>query len=134
MRYVLALFITLLVSSTAFSQTGTVTLSYPVAKKVALDLVSYDSTKLVLDLTTKVLEMTEDKCRMKDSIIKSNELKASIFRQQITMYEAKEDSYQKMVSTLKLDLVKQRTKTKLLTGISGAAIITISAILLLSGK
>jgi aromatic ring-opening dioxygenase LigB subunit len=111
-----------------------VTLSYPVAKKVALDLVSYDSTKLVLDLTTKVLEMTEDKCRMKDSIIKSNELKASIFRQQITMYEAKEDSYQKMVSTLKLDLVKQRTKTKLLTGISGAAIITISAILLLSGK
>jgi hypothetical protein len=134
MRYVLALFITLLVSSTAFSQTGTVTLSYPVAKKVALDLVSYDSTKLALDLTTKVLEMTEDKCRMKDSIIKSNELKASIFRQQITMYKAKEDSYQKMVSTLKLDLVKQRTKTKLLTGISGAAIITISAILLLSGK
>jgi hypothetical protein len=50
------------------------------------------------------------------------------------MYEAKEDSYQKMVSTLKLDLVKQRTKTKLLSGISGAAIITISAILLLSGK
>jgi hypothetical protein len=134
MRYVLALFITLLVSSTAFSQTGTVTLSYPVAKKVALDLVSYDSTKEALGLTTKVLEMTEDKCRMKDSIIKSNEFKASLFRQQITMYEAKEESYQKMVSTLKLDLAKQRAKTKLLTGIGGAAIITTSAILLLSGK
>jgi CRISPR/Cas system CMR subunit Cmr6 (Cas7 group RAMP superfamily) len=134
MRYVLALFITLLVSSTAFSQTGTVTLSYPVAKKVALDLVSYDSTKEALGLTTKVLEMTEDKCRMKDSIIKSNEFKASLFRQQITMYEAKEESYQKMVSTLKLDLAKQRAKTKLLIGIGGAAIITTSAILLLSGK
>ena len=134
MRYVLALFITLLVSSTAFSQTGTVTLSYPVAKKVALDLVSYDSTKEALGLTTKVLEITEDKCRMKDSIIKSNEFKASLFRQQITMYEAKEESYQKMVSTLKLDLAKQRAKTKLLTGIGGAAIITTSAILLLSGK
>jgi hypothetical protein len=134
MRYVLALFITLLVSSTAFSQTGTVTLSYSVAKKVALDLVSYDSTKEALGLTTKVLEMTEDKCRMKDSIIKSNEFKAGLFRQQITMYEAKEESYQKMVSTLKLDLAKQRAKTKLLTGIGGAAIITTSAILLLSGK
>jgi len=134
MRYVLALFITLLVSSTAFSQTGTVTLSYPIAKKVALDLVSYDSTKEALGLTTKVLEMTEDKCRMKDSIIKSNEFKAGLFRQQITMYEAKEESYQKMVSTLKLDLAKQRAKTKLLTGIGGAAIITTSAILLLSGK
>jgi hypothetical protein len=111
-----------------------VTLSYPVAKKVALDLVSYDSTKEALGLTTKVLEMTEDKCRMKDSIIKSNEFKASLFRQQITMYEAKEESYQKMVSTLKLDLAKQRAKTKLLTGIGGAAIITTSAILLLSGK
>jgi hypothetical protein len=134
MRYVLALFITLLVSSTAFSQTGTVTLSYPIAKKVALDLVSYDSTKEALGLTTKVLEMTEDKCRMKDSIIKSNEFKAGLFRQQITIYEAKEESYQKMVSTLKLDLAKQRAKTKLLTGIGGAAIITTSAILLLSGK
>lgn len=110
------------------------TLSYPVAKKVALDLVSYDSTKEALGLTTKVLEMTEDKCRMKDSIIKSNEFKAGLFRQQITMYEAKEESYQKMVSTLKLDLAKQRAKTKLLTGIGGAAIITTSAILLLSGK
>ena len=134
MKYVLALFTTLLLSWTAFSQTGTVTLSYPVAKRVALDLVSYDSTKTALEITTNVLNMTEDKSRMKDSVIKSHEFKAGLFRQQITMYEAKEESYKSMVNTLKLDLAKQKAKTKLLTGIGGAAAISTALILILSGK
>ena len=110
------------------------TLSYPVAKRVALDLVSYDSTKTALEITTNVLNMTEDKSRMKDSVIKSHEFKAGLFRQQITMYEAKEESYKSMVNTLKLDLAKQKAKTKLLTGIGGAAVISTALILILSGK
>ena len=109
-------------------------LPYPIAKKVAADLISYDSTKTALEITTNVLNMTEDKCRMKDSVIKSQDFKASLFRQQITMYEMKEESYQSMVSTLKLDLAKQRAKTKLLTGIGGAAVISTAVILILSGK
>ena len=63
--------------------------------------------------------MTENKSRMKDSVIKSQEFKAELFKQQISMFEIKEQSYQNMVSSLKLDLIKQKTKTKILTGIGG---------------
>lgn len=100
------------------------TLSYPVAKRVALDLVSYDSTKTALEITTNVLNMTEDKSRMKDSVIKSHEFKAGLFRQQITMYEAKEESYQSMVNTLKLDLAKQKAKNRVTIGVSAFATVT----------
>jgi hypothetical protein len=118
---------------TAFSQAGIVTLSHQIARKVALDLISYDSTKTALQITTNVLSLTEDKSRMKDSIIKSNELKENIFRQQITLYKEKEETYQSVVTTLKLDLAKQKAKTKLISGVAGAAIVT-SFILILSAR
>jgi hypothetical protein len=133
MKFVFALFITLLLSSTAFSQAGTVTLSHQTARRVAIDLISYDSTKTALQITTSVLEMSEHKSRMKDSIIKSNEFKENIFRQQITLYKEKEETYQSMVTTLKLDLAKQKAKTKLISGVAGAAIVT-SFILILSAR
>lgn len=133
MKYVLVLFTTLLLNLTAFSQAGIVTLSHQIARKVALDLISYDSTKTALQITTNVLSLAEDKSRMKDSIIKSNELKENIFRQQITLYKEKEETYQSMVASLKLDLAKQKAKTKLISGVAGAAIVT-SFILILSAR
>lgn len=77
--------------------------------------------------------MSEHKSRMKDSVIKSQESKALLFKQQISMYEMKEESYQNMVATLKLDLVKQKAKTKLISGVAGAGIVT-SIILILSAR
>lgn len=133
MKFVFALFITLLLSSTAFSQAGIVTLSHQIARRVAIDLISYDSTKSALQITTSVLEMSEHKSKMKDSVIKSQDSKALLFKQQISMYEMKEESYQSMVATLKLDLVKQKAKTKLISGVAGAGIVT-SIILILSAR
>ncbi len=125
MKHVLALITTILLSLTAFSNNGTDTLklSHQVGKQVAIDLVSYDSTKEALGLTTKVLEMTENKSRMKDSVIKSHEIKTDLFRKQILMHEMKEESYQKMVSSLKIDIVKQKAKTKIAAGVGGFAVI-----------
>ena len=102
---------------TAFSNSGTDTLklSHKVGKQVAIELISCDSTKLVLQTTTKVLEMTEDKSRMKDTVIKSFEIKTDLYKQQIYLYEAKEESYKTMVSNLQKDLMKQRLKTKFTT-------------------
>jgi hypothetical protein len=110
-----------------------VTLSHQTARRVAIDLISYDSTKTALQITTNILSLAEDKSRMKDSIIKSNEFKENIFRQQITLYKEKEETYQSMVTTLKLDLVKQKAKTKLISGVAGAGIVT-SIILILSAR
>jgi hypothetical protein len=70
-----------------------------------------------------MLDMTENKSRMKDSVIKSHEMKADLFRKQILMYEMKEESYQKIVSGLKMDLVKQKAKTKIAAGVGGFAVI-----------
>lgn len=133
MKFVFALFITLLLSSTAFSQAGTVTLSHQIARRVAIDLISYDSTKTALQITTSVLEMSENKSRIKDSVIRSQESLALLYKQRISMYETKEESYQSMVATLKLDLVKQKAKTKLISGVAGAGIVT-SIILILSAR
>lgn len=109
------------------------TLSHQIARKVAIDLISYDSTKTALQITTSVLEMSENKSRIKDSVIRSQESLALLYKQRISMYETKEESYQSMVATLKLDLVKQKAKTKLISGVAGAGIVT-SIILILSAR
>lgn len=123
MKYALTLLTTLLLSLTAFSQTGTdtskLTLSHAVGRQIALDLISYDSTKSALQITENVLKMTESKCRMQDTVIKTNEDNISIYKQQITLYKSKEDDYQKMVSSLQtsLKIEKIRGRTFLYTGI-----------------
>lgn len=87
-------------------------LSYPVAKKVAIDLVSCDSVRSAFEVTNKVLTLTEDKSRMKDSVISNYECKMDLYKGQITLYEAKEKSYQNIVTGLNRDLVIQKAKTK----------------------
>ena len=117
MKHVLMLITTLLLSLTVFSKsdTDTLKLSHQVGKHIAIDLVSCDSTKLVLQTTTKVLEMTEDKSRMKDTVINSFEVKTDLYKQQISLYEAKEESYKTMITSFQKDLMKQKIKTKFTT-------------------
>jgi hypothetical protein len=123
MKYALVLLITLLLSLTAFSQTGTDTskliLSHSIGKQIALDLISYDSTKSALQFTENVLKMTENKCNLQDTVIKTDEDKISIYKQQIILFQSKEDEYQKMISKLEssLKLEKIRGRSILYTGV-----------------
>jgi len=95
------------------------TLSHKIGKQIALDLISYDSTKSVLYVTQDILKMTENKSKMQDLIIKNEEDKISIYKQQILVYQSKEIEYKKMVSKLQnsLKLEKIKGKTFLYTGI-----------------
>jgi len=123
MKYALVLLITLLLSLTAFSQTGTDTskliLSHSIGKQIALDLISYDSTKSALQFTENVLKMTENKCNLQDTVIKTGDAKISIYKQQIILFQSKEDEYQKMISKLEtsLKLEKIRGRSILYTGV-----------------
>lgn len=123
MKYALTLLTTLLLNLTAFSQSVTdtpkLTLSHKVGKQVALDLVSYDSTKSVLNVTQNVLKMTENRSRMQDTVIKTDEDKIVIYKRQVLLMEAKEEEYKKMISKLQtsLKLEKIKSKTFLYTGI-----------------
>ena len=135
MKHVLILLITLLTSLTVFSQSVTdnskVVLSYPVAKQIALDLNSWDSLKTAYEVTMNVLNLTEKKISYKDSVINGYDNKMSIYKQQVFMYEAKEESYKNIVSILKTDIAKQKAKNRITIGAS--AFITVTTIFILRG-
>lgn len=78
-----------------------------------------------------ILNMTEKKSSYKDSVINGYENKMSIYRQQVFMYEAKEESYKNIVSILKTDLVKQKAKNRVTIGVG--AFVTVTTVFILRG-
>lgn len=92
-----------------------VILSYPVAKQIALDLNSWDSLKHSYEVTMNILNMTEKKSVCKDSMISGFENKVSIYKQQILLFENKEQQYIKYNNTLKLETAKYKAKSKMLS-------------------
>jgi hypothetical protein len=102
-----------------------VTLQYPIANRVALDLISCDSLRQSFDIKSKILELTQDKCNSKDSIIKSMESKTVLYKQQISIFQEKEIQYKSSVTTLQNDLKKQKIKHKIITRI-GFVLLAIS--------
>jgi len=123
MKYITTLIITLILSLTVFSQnviiTDTTKIALPVniAKKIALDLISYDSLKNQYDVTQNILELNERKCMMKDTLIKSLSIENKIYSQQITLYKDKEQQYTDYNNTLKNDINKLKLKNKLTSGV-----------------
>jgi hypothetical protein len=119
---------------TAFSQSATdtskITIPYPFAKQIALDLNSWDSLKHSYEVTMNILNMTEKKSVCKDSMISGFENKVSIYKQQIVLFENKEQYYIKYNDALKTDLIKQKAKTKLAAGIGAVVTIATSFIIL----
>lgn len=124
MKFATALIITLLLSLTAFSQKDTATskliLSHKVGKQVAIDLVSCDSTKAVLQITDSVLKMTEEKSRLQDTIIKTQFDKINLYSTEIKILNQEEEEYKKLVANLQksLKIQKIKSKTFLYSGIS----------------
>jgi len=114
MKYALTLLITLLLNLTAFSQSATdtskIVLSYSVAKKVALDLIAYDSLKGQYNVTQNVLQLTEKQSSMKDSLIRTLSSKNETYASQILLYKEKEQQYIDYTKTLKKDVKKEKFK------------------------
>mgnify|MGYP003345171871 CR=1 FL=1 len=123
MKYAITFTVTLLLSLTAFSRTGTDTskliLSQRVGKQVALDLVSYDSVKSVLSVTQAHLSAVETRSRLQDTVIKTDSVDIAAYKKQIDLYESKTKEYDKQVAKLQRSVMVEKTKGKitLYTGI-----------------
>lgn len=108
--------VTLLMSLTSFSQTGTtnckVHLSCDKAKQIAADLLSGDQAKIDLKTTQQILSLTEQKGLYKDSIIKSFEAKDTNYKTQISLYSEKEKSYNKIITGLEQSNKRYKTGMK----------------------
>jgi len=56
--------------------------------------------------------MTENRSRMQDTVIKADEDKIVIYKRQVLLMEAKEEEYEKMISTLQTSLKLEKIKSK----------------------
>ena len=88
----------------------TIKLPFPVAKRVARDLVSCDSTKAILKLTEEQLSLTENKVILKDSIISNYVKKEDVYKEVIKNQDQKFDLQGQWVTELKSQNRKLRAK------------------------
>ena len=100
----------------------TIHLPYPVAKQIAKDLVSCDSTKAVLELTKEQLNLTENKVYLKDLTIDMYVNKGVMYEERIKNEQLKFDTQGKWVDQLR----KQNKKLKVKLAFTK---ITLSAII-----
>ena len=88
----------------------TIKLPFSVAKRVARDLVSCDSTKAILKLTEEQLSLTENKVILKDSIISNYVKKEDVYKEVIKNQDQKFDLQGQWVTELKSQNRKLRAK------------------------
>lgn len=101
----------------------TIHLPYSVAKQIAKDLVSCDSTKAVLELTKEQLALTESKVYLKDLTIDMYVNKGIMYEQRIVNEQKKFTTQGEYVNVLRKQNKKLKAKltfTRItLTGIIG---------------
>jgi chromosome segregation ATPase len=131
------LVVTLLVSLTASSQTGTnnepqVCLPLGKAQKIAQDLIRLDSVTAELNKTLFVLERTKTKVVVKDSIIASNEEKIATYLKEIGAHETQFKLASDRVTKLEGDVTTLQEKNNKLQGwikgLGGGFIATLTAL------
>jgi hypothetical protein len=88
----------------------TIKIPTPVAKTIAKELVSCDSTKAILALTKEQLTLTENKVVLKDSIISSYIKKENVYKQVITNQEQKFELQGQWVNELRKQNKVLKTK------------------------
>ena len=132
------LVVTLLVSLTTFSQNATnnepqVCMPISKARKVAQDLIRLDSLVAEHNKTLFVLERTQTKLTIKDSIITSNEEKITTYLKEIGTHEEKYKTASTRVSELQNDVNTLQKKNENLQGwvkgLGGGLIATMTALL-----
>ena len=116
MKKVKLLITSLLISSIAFSQTVTdtskITLTYPIAKRVALDLISGDSAKAMLKQKEIELSLVEKKIVYKDSIISIFKIKETNYINQVRSEQQKIEGWKQSYELLRKENRKLKVKSR----------------------
>jgi parvulin-like peptidyl-prolyl isomerase len=115
--------IILLLSLNLFSQTDTskVCIPYPIAQKIAIELIQKDSIQAELTLTQQILQEVENKSSIQDSIIITYQEKDSLCKEQIIIFENKEEVYKGRIK----ELEEENKKLILILKWTGGAIVGI---------
>ncbi len=125
--------ILLTTSSKSFSQTTTIPpgiqLDSITAKSVIQDLIKCKGYKQELEITTEKVTILEKKSSLKDSIIFNLDTQINNFNSILEGKDTQLSLSQELSEKLKLDLKKQKLKTKLFSGIGLTTILGVVLIL-----
>jgi hypothetical protein len=100
----------------------TIKITTPEAKQIVKDLVSGDSAKAELKLSTENITLLEKKVILKDSIISGYVQKDIMYEERIKNEQLKFDTQQKWIEQLRKDNKKLKVKLRFIQ-ITGTAII-----------
>jgi hypothetical protein len=125
----------MMLSLTAFSQTGTVqvpTKCLPIVtlQMISQDLLRGDEAKAQLKLTEGQLDLTEKKVIVKDSIISTMKVKESNYVTIIDVQNQKYGVLENYTKKIEWDLKKEKVKGKFLNIMSGGIVIALTALLI----
>lgn len=116
MKKVKLLITSLLISSIAFSQivtdTSKITLTYPIAKRIAIDLISGDSAKAILKQKEIELSLVEKKVVYKDSVISIFKIKETNYINQVRSEQQKIEGWQQSYELLRKENRKIKVKSR----------------------
>jgi hypothetical protein len=119
-------------SLNSFSQnvidSTSIQLKKPIARLVIKDLITGDSFKKELSLITTKYSLLENKVILKDSVINNLNFQINNFNSILATKSSQIEFTESLNKKLKLELKKQKLKTKLL---GGAGLITIGGVILL---
>ena len=123
------LMITLLLNSIAFSQTVTpdsceTRLPCETARRVVIDLLEGDLAKRELELTQEKLRLTDQIINSQNEIIASHRIKVQAYDEQIEMHVQKEVLYKSIVNGLEKDKRALKKTVKFLGVSIGVVAIT----------
>jgi len=132
--------VTVLLSFISFSQKDTtrICLEYPVAQKIAIELIQKDSIQSELNITNKILKETQTQSQIKDSVIISFEKKVIEYNAESKILSEKEKLHLDKINNLEennTSLTKKNKRLKTLSQWLGGGLVatltTLIAIILL---
>lgn len=116
-------FLTILAFLPLFVQSqDTIKIPTPVAKQIVKDLVSGDSAKTELKLSTENITLLEKKIILKDSIISGHIQKGIMYEDRIKNEQLKFETQQKWIADLRKQNKKLKVKLRFIQ-ITGTAIV-----------
>jgi chromosome segregation ATPase len=124
-----------LLSFTSFSQKDTtrICLEYPIAQKIAIELVQKDSLQSELNITNKILKETQKQSQLKDSVIVSFEKKEIEHKAEVKIFEEKEKLHLDKINNLEetnADLTKKNKRLKsAVQWLGGGLVATLAAVI-----
>lgn len=129
MKLLITIVCLLILNVSAKSQ-DTVKIPFPVAKQIAKDLVSYDSTKAELSLAKQKINLLDLKIESLNTSLIAYSKKEIGYLNQMNAYEAKIGLMQTEFKSMLKDYRKEKVKNTKIKIISGLVIGTLSAIIL----